>query len=195
MTDAERLAELAGKPLNFDADQPHSESDGWRIDDYCEVVGHEAPGDPEPDGPFARCRQLLADYKVADPSMVRATYDHDAPLKGRDMLLEIRFGPIRLHAGCRIGDITDERRTEDGRPVQIWGWAYQTLEGHIEQGQMNWETWKWTDTGEVQFRIHSYSRNAEARNWFVNTGFKVFGQWQRRLYLQHACQRMAEMAA
>ena len=68
--------------------------------------------------------------------------------------------------------------------MRIWGWAYQTLEGHFEQGQMNWEVWKWIDTGEVQFRIHSYSRNAKARNRFVNTGFKLFGQWQRRLYLQ-----------
>jgi uncharacterized protein (UPF0548 family) len=195
MNNRQRLAALKDRPLNYDPNAPHDEAHGWRVDDYCEPLPAEPPGPPVAGGPFERCQKLLADYKVADPKMVRATYDHDAPLVGRDMLLEIRFGPIRLHAGCRIGDVTDEERTEDGRPVRIWGWAYQTLEGHIEQGQMNWEVWKWTDTGDVQFRIHSYSRNARARNWFVNTGFRVFGQWQRRLYLTHACKRMAEMAA
>ncbi len=195
MTNEQRLAALEGRPLNYDPDQPHDEANGWRVDDYCEPLPSEPPGLPVAGGPFERCQELLREYKVADPAMVRATYDPNAPLVGRDMLLEIRFGPIRLHVGTRIGDITDEERTEDGRPVRIWGWAYQTLEGHIEQGQMDWEVWKWLDTGEVEFRIRSYSRNAHARNWFVNTGFKIFGQWQRRLYLTKACKRMAAMAA
>ncbi len=193
MTVAERLAELEQRPLNYDPDAPHDEADGWRVDDYCEPLPTEPPGPPVPGGPFERCQTLLREYEVADPAMVRAHYDHDAPLSGRTMLLEIRFGPIRLHVGCRVGDITDEERSEDGRPLRVWGWGYQTLEGHIEQGQMNWEVWKWMDTGEVQFRIHSYSRNAHARNWFVNTGFKLIGQWQRHLYLSKACRRMAEL--
>jgi uncharacterized protein (UPF0548 family) len=195
MNNQQRLAALKGRPLNYDPALPHSEADGWRVDDYCEPLPTEPPGEPLPGGPFERCQTLLREYKVADPKMVVATYDHDSDLVGRDMLLEIRFGPIRLHMGTRIGDVTDETRVEDDRRVRIWGWAYQTLEGHIEQGQMNWEVWKWLDTGEVQFRIHSYSRNAKARNWFVNTGFKLVGQWQRRVYLQHACERMAQMAA
>ena len=36
--------------------------------------------------------------------------------------------------------------TVDGRPVRVWGWPYRTLEGHIEQGEMSWEVWKWLDT-------------------------------------------------
>jgi uncharacterized protein (UPF0548 family) len=194
-SDAERLAALRAKPVNFDPAAPHPESEGWRVDDYCEPLPAEPPGPPASGGPFERCQKLLREYQVADPRMVRAHYDHDAPLEGRDMLLELRFGPIRLHAGCRVGDITDEERSEDGRPVRVWGWAYRTLEGHIEQGQMSWEVWKWTDTGAVEFRIHSYSRNAHARNWFVNTGFRLVGQRQRRQYLQHACKRMVELAS
>ena len=192
-TDQEMLAEIAGWPLNFDPERTHDPEHGWRIDDYCEPLPSEPAGPPVAGGPFERCQELLREYKVADPKMVKAVYAHDAPLRGRNMLLKFRFGPIHFRAGCRVGDITDEERTEAGRPVRIWGWAYQTLEGHFEQGQMNWEAWKWTDTGDVQFRIHSYSRGTKSGNPILRLGFRMVGQWQRRLYLTHACERMAQM--
>jgi uncharacterized protein (UPF0548 family) len=137
----------------------------------------------------------LRNYRVADPSMVRAFYDHEAPLEHRDMALELRFGPLRLHVGCRTGEITDERREVEGRPVRVWGWPYRTLEGHVEQGEMNWEVWKWLDTGEVEFHVHSYSRNAGTRNPIVNLGFRLIGQRERRRYLRRACERMADLTA
>ncbi len=141
-------------------------------------------------------QELLRDYQVADPKMVRATYDQDAPLEGRDMLLEIRFLGIPVNrTGCRVGRVIDEQREVDGRPVRVWGWSYQTLEGHFEQGEMCWMVWKWMDTGEVQFRIHSYMRNAEKVNPVSNLGFKIFGQHERRRYLQGACERMARLTA
>jgi uncharacterized protein (UPF0548 family) len=124
---------------------------------------------------------------------VRAYYDQAAPLEGRDMLLELRFLVFRTYVGCRVGEVTDEARTVAGRPARIWGWPYRTLEGHIEQGQMAWEVWKWLDTGEVEFRVHSYSRFAGARNPFTALGVRVFGQRQRRRYLTHACRRMSEL--
>jgi len=125
--------------------------------------------------------------------MVRAYYDRDAPLEGRDMLLELRFLVSRTFGGCRVGAVTDERREVDGRPVQVWGWPYRTLEGHIEQGEMAWEVWKWLDTGEVQFRVHSYSRLVGARNPFTVAGVRLFGQRERRRYLTSACRRMREL--
>lgn len=186
-----RLAALRGLPVNFDPHAPHRVEDGWRLDHYCEALPSEPPGPPVEGGPFAIAQELLRNYRVADPRMVRATYDHDAPLEHRDMLLEIRFGPLRIHAGCRTGEIIDSEREVDGRPVRVWGWPYRTLQGHIEQGQMSWEVWKWLDTGEVQFHVHSYSRNAETKNPILTLGFKLFGQWQRRKYLNGACKRMA----
>ena len=125
--------------------------------------------------------------------MVRAHYDPDAPLEGRDMLLELRFGVFRTFGGCRVGPVTDERREVDGRPVQVWGWPYRTLDGHIEQGQMAWEVWKWLDTGEVQFRVHSYSRMVGSRNPFTIAGVWLFGQRERRRYLTSACRRMRDL--
>jgi hypothetical protein len=119
---AQRLAALHGKALNYDPEAPHPPEDGWRIDDYCQPLPRESPGPPENGGPFAIAQTLLRDYKVADPHIVRAYYDHDAPLEGRNMLLELRFLFLRIHVGCRVGGITDETRDADGRPVHVWGW-------------------------------------------------------------------------
>jgi uncharacterized protein (UPF0548 family) len=184
--DPERLAALRDLKVNYDPDGPIDEEHGWRIDDYCQ---------PLPRGSFETAQQLLRDYRVADPSIVRAFYDEDAPLEGRDMLLELRFHGIAVHVGCRVGKVTDEERVEDGRPVRVWGWPYMTLEGHVEQGQMDWEVWEWQDTGEVEFRIHSFSRMAEFSNPFVALGFRLFGQRERERYLRTACRRMAELTA
>jgi uncharacterized protein (UPF0548 family) len=76
----------------------------------------------------------------------------------------------------------------------VWGWPYRTLEGHIERGEMSWEVWKWLDSGRVQFHVHSYMK-AAPRNPVVDLGFRIFGQWQRRKYLQGACKRMARYTA
>jgi uncharacterized protein (UPF0548 family) len=190
-----RLAALHGKALNYDPNAPHPAEDGWRIDEYCEPLPREAPGPPEDGGPFAIAQTLLRDYRVADPDIVRAYYDEDAPLEGRDMLLELRFLFFRTYAGCRVGDIVDETREVDGRPVRVWGWPYRTLEGHVEQGEMSWEVWKWLDTGEVEFRIHSYSRLTGAPNPLTRVGIRLIGQRERRRYLSSACRRIARLTA
>jgi len=190
---APRLAALAHRAVNFDPDASHPESEGWRIDEYRTALPSEAPGPPVEGGPFQIAQTLLRDYRVADPSMVRAHYDPDAPLEGRDMLLELRFGVFRTFGGCRVGPVTDERREVDGRPVQVWGWPYRTLDGHIEQGEMAWEVWKWLDTGEVQFRVHSYSRMVGSKNPFTIAGVWLFGQRERRRYLTSACRRMRDL--
>lgn len=189
-----RLEDLRGLPLNYDPDAPHTEAEGWRIDNYCEPLPAEPPGAPLEDGSFAAAQKLLRDYKVADPALVRATYDPDVPLEGRDMLLELRFrGLFSVKSGCRVGKVVDEERVEDGRRVRVWGWPYMTLKGHVEQGQMNWEVWKWLDTGEVQFRIHSFSRMTDDKNPIIKLGFRLFGQHERERYLNSACRRMARL--
>jgi uncharacterized protein (UPF0548 family) len=190
---AKRLAALRGRPLNYDPEAPHRETEGWRIDDYCEPLPPEPPGPPVDGGPFRIAQTLLRDYRVADPRIVRAHYDEEAPLEGRDMLLELRFLWFRTFAGCRVGPVTDERRTAGGRSVQVWGWPYRTLEGHVEQGEMSWEVWKWLDTGEVQFRVHSYSRMTGSGNPFTVAGVWLVGQRQRRRYLSAACRRMRDL--
>lgn len=192
---AKRLAGLRGRPLSFDPEAPHPPQDGWRTDEYCEPLPPEPPGPPVDGGSFRVAQRLLREYRVADPTIVRAHYRDDVPLEGRDMLLELRFHGLRTFVGCRVGGIVDESRTVGGRPAQVWGWPYRTLEGHVEQGEMSWEVWKWLDTGAVQFRIHSCSRFAGARNPFTALGVRLFGQRERRRYLTHACRRMARLTA
>jgi uncharacterized protein (UPF0548 family) len=192
---AARLAALRDLPVNYDPDAPHPPDQGWRYDDYCQPLPAEPPGPPLEGGSFGIAQELLREYGIADPRIVRAHYDHDAPLEGRDMLLELRFLVFRIYVGCRVGQVTDETRTVDGRRVHVWGWPYRTLEGHVEQGQMAWEVWKWLDTGEVQFRIHSYSRFAGARNPFTAAGVRLFGQRERHRYLTAACRRMERLTS
>ena len=192
---AKRLAALRGKALNYDPAMPRPPQQGWRTDDYCEPLPREAPGPPEDGGPFAIARTLLRDYKVADPDIVRAYYDREAPIEGRDMLLELRFLCFRIYVGCRVGEISDDTREVDGRPVRVWGWPYRTLEGHVEQGEMSWEVWKWLDTGDVQFRIHSYSRLVSSGKALTRLGMRLVGQHERHRYLSSACKRMARLTA
>jgi hypothetical protein len=109
------------------------------------------------------------------------------------MLLELRFLCFRTYAGCRVGEVTEETREVGGRPVRVWGWPYRTLEGHVEQGEMSWEVWKWLDSGHVEFRIHSYSRLTVAANSFTRLGMRLIGQRERRRYLTSACRRIAQL--
>jgi hypothetical protein len=172
-----RLLELCDRPTNFDAAElPRVARDPWHIDDYCHALPEEGPGEPAPGGSFEAARRLLSDYEFADPRMVRAFYDADAPLLGRTMLLQIRFHLIRTYAGVRVSEIFDERREADGHPVRIWGWAYQTLEGHLERGQMDYQLWKRMDTGEVEFRIHAVSELIGASNPIIGIGFALVGR-------------------
>jgi uncharacterized protein (UPF0548 family) len=190
---AARLAALRNRPVSYDPDASHPSSEGWRVDDYCETLAAEPPGPPTDGGPFRIAQSIMRDYRFADPNIVRAYYDPDAPLENRDMLLELRFHGLRTYAGCRVGTITDERREVDGRTVQVWGWPYRTLEGHVEQGEMSWEVWKWLDTGAVQFRIHACSRMVRQGNPLTRLGLWLFGQRERERYLRSACRRMREL--
>jgi hypothetical protein len=75
--------------------------------------------------------------------------------------------------------------------VRIWGWAYRTLQDHLEMGQMDYQVWKWTDSGEVEFRIHVVSRPASIRNPVIRLGFRLFGRREQIRFARRACERMA----
>jgi uncharacterized protein (UPF0548 family) len=189
------LAELAGRPLNFDPDElaGASSQTGWHVDDYRQTLAAEPPGDPVAGGSFEIARRLMTDYAFADPAIVRAVFDPASGLADRNMLLQARFGPLRFFLGCRVGSITDETRTVDGRPVRIWGWSYGTLAGHFERGRMNFAVWKWLDGGTVEFRIHVVSRRARVGNPLVRLGFRLVGRRQQVRFARRACERMSEL--
>jgi len=189
------LAELADRPLNFDPEALAGASarTGWHVDDYRQPLPAEAPGEPAGGGSFAVARQLMRDYAFADPAIVRAVFDPALGLANRNMLLQLRFGPLRFLLGCRVGAIADETRTVDGREVRIWGWSYGTLAGHFERGQMDFAVWKWLDDGTVEFRIHVVSQRADAHNPVIRLGFRLFGRSQQVRFARRACERMRQL--
>ena len=100
---------------------------------------------------------------------------------------------LRIHVGVRVGDVYDENRELDGHRGRVFGWNYRTLQGHVEKGQMDWQVWKFPDTGEVLFRISSFSRPAGGGNLLVRIGFRLIGRRQQLRFLTLTAERMARL--
>ncbi|NDU72023.1 DUF1990 family protein, partial [Actinomadura sp. DSM 109109] len=182
-------------PLNFDP-QRHDMSGtekGWHNDHYRQPLPSEPPGPPVPGGSWETARRLVRNYEYADPAIIRDVC-RSGPLEpGRDMLLQGRFYGLRFFLGLRVGDVHDGYVEQDGRRARVWGWNYQTLEGHLERGQMTQEVLKWLDTGEVEFRIHAFSQRAAIRNPVVRLGFVLFGRFTQIRFYKRACRRMEQL--
>ena len=189
------LAALRSRKLNFDPSR-HSEytpENGWYADDVRRALPSEPPGDPVPAGSWNTARRIARNYDFADPSIVEGVFDRNEPLEDRTMLLVLRFHALRIHVGVRVGDVYDEDRELDGRPGRLFGWNYRTLEGHVEKGQMDWQVWKFPDSGEVLFRIRSFSRPAGGGNFLVCTGFRLVGRREQVRFLELTAERMARL--
>jgi hypothetical protein len=190
------LERLRTTGLNFDPEElAHSRGNRWRIDDYRQPLSPEPPGSPVKDGSWEVARGLAGAYEFADSSLVRAFFDPREPQEERNMLLEIDFWGLRIYAGVRADGIVDETRHEDGRAARVWRWRYRTLEGHFEMGQIDYEIWKWLDSGDVDFRIHAVSRPAKIDHLIVRFGFLVFGRRKQIEFAYKACVRMAELTS
>ena len=188
------LEQLPGRSFNFDPQsvEPGAGEDGWRVDDFCQALPSEPPGPPVEGGSFEIAKELLHNYSFADPAVVRAHYDPDQPLEDRTMLLEIHFHGLRFLVGVRVLDVYDRELSVEGRPVQITGWSYGTLEGHFESGKLDWQVWKWLDTGDVEFRTHAYSRRAPVGP-ITRAGFRLFGRGQQLAFMSGTRRRMATL--
>jgi uncharacterized protein (UPF0548 family) len=169
---------LADARVNYSPDEVRRP--GWNIDTYRIVLPAELPGAPEPGGCWERACRLVRDYEFSPPEIVRALYDPAAPLLGRDMLLEARFHRLYFHCGVRVTEVVDE--TRDGTH-RVWGWAYETLEGHLERGKAMYEVVKEQDTGEVRFLISCQSQGSAALDPVTSLGWRLFGRrTQLRFY-------------
>lgn len=182
-----RLAELRSRPLNYDPGDV--EGPGWHRDDYRQPLPPEPPGEPQPGGSWEVACRLSRDYAFSDPALVEGHFDPRLPLEERDMLLVLHAYGLRFDAGVRVADVRDGTLPLDGRPARLFAWSYRTLEGHVEAGQRDFEVWKRLDTGEVEFRTHSFSRPA-ARNPIVLAGFRVVGRHKQAEFGRRACARM-----
>jgi uncharacterized protein (UPF0548 family) len=191
------LEDLRDFGLNFELArrEDYIAARGWKIDDWSHALPSEPPGPPVPGGSWEVAQRLMRDYEFADPSIIRAAFRPDDPLDRRDMLLEARFLGLRFYLGVRVGGVRDETIEVEGRRARVWGWNYRTLQGHLEMGQMDYEVCKWLDTGEVEFRIHAFSRPARIANPIVRLGFWLFGRRQQLKFHRRCCERMARLTA
>jgi uncharacterized protein (UPF0548 family) len=194
------LMALRQRRVNYDparAPQDGRPDGHWHVDSDDAVIGSERPGPPVPDGPWETGCVLVRQYEFAEPAIIRAAYLAGSELAGRDMLLEGRFFGLRFYLGVRITAVIDETRDGENGPERVWGWSYQTLEGHLEQGRLNYEVIKNLGTGRVTFRVSGYSRAAPIPGVVIRWGFRLFGRWtQRRFYLaiQRRMRRLVQAA-
>jgi uncharacterized protein (UPF0548 family) len=169
---------LANTQVNYSADEVRRPS--WTLDTYGIALPMERPGAPEPGGTWEHACRLVRDYEFSPPEIVRALYDPAAPLLGRDMLLEARFHGMHFYCGVRVTEVVDETRDAADR---IWGWAYETLEGHLERGKVAYEVVKRQNTGEVQFVISCHAQGAPTLDRITLLGWRLFGRrTQLRFY-------------
>ncbi|MEA2248137.1 MAG: hypothetical protein QOH46_2666 [Solirubrobacteraceae bacterium] len=191
------VEDLRGRGLNFDPGQLDAlaRDGGGHEDDLRQSLAREPPGEPVPGGSWDVARRLIGDYAFADGSAVQADFDHAAPLEGRDMLLRASFYGLRFDMGVRGGAVRDETRVAHGRRARVWGWTYSTLDGHLERGRMDYEVWKWLDSGEVEFRITAVSTRADIRNPIVRAGVALFARREQLRFYHHALERMAQLTA
>jgi Domain of unknown function (DUF1990) len=191
----EALAQLRHRGVNFDFSRQteYTRENGWYTDDVRHALPPEPPGEPVPGGSWETARRIARNYDFAEPSIVEGVFDRDEPLEDRTMLIVLHFHRLRIQVGVRVGDVYDEGRELDGRAGRVFGWNYRTLEGHVEKGQMDWQVWKFPESGEVLFRIHSFSRPAGGGNLLVRIGFRLFGRREQLRFLRLTAARMARL--
>jgi hypothetical protein len=91
--------------------------------------------------------------------------------------------------GVRITDVIDERR--DGS--RAWGWAYETLEGHLERGRMSYEVVKDETSGVVELVINAYSEGAPTLGPVIGLGWKIFGRPTQLRFYRECGRRLARL--
>jgi uncharacterized protein (UPF0548 family) len=160
---------------------------GWHADAMRQELPGERPGEPVPGGPWEVARRLVAEYRVADPAIVRASWDPAAPLLGREMLLQLRLWRVlSVRAPVRVTRVWDE----DREGARVFGYEYATLAGHVD-----YEVVKRRDDGGVEFRLHALSRpSGEGPSW-ARVGFRLFGRREQIRFYVRCCERIARLTA
>ena len=187
------LDQLRHRQINYDparAPQDGRPDGHWHVDSGDAIIGQEPPGPPVPGGAWETGCVLVRQYEFAEPRILRAAYRGDSELAGRDMLLEGRFFGLRFYLGVRVTGLIDETRDADGGPERVWGWSYQTLQGHLEQGRLSYEVIKNLATGRVTFRVSGYSRAAPIPSPVIRCGFRLFGRWTQHRFYQAIQRRL-----
>jgi uncharacterized protein (UPF0548 family) len=157
---------------------------------------HDVLSQRLPAGSWQVARRLIEEYRMADPAIVRATWDPAAPLLGREMRLQLRlYRLLSTRVGVRVTRVWDEDRIVDGSAARVFGYEYATLPGHVEEGRMDYEVLEWHDDGAVEFRLHARSRPSGEGPLWVRIGFRFVGRREQVRFYFRCCERMARLTA
>lgn len=188
---ADRLRDMRERPLNFAASEEDMTTEGgWRAVRSEAVIGREGPGAPEEDGAFVRARQAVAAFQFSDPRIVVAHFEADRPLESRTLLLELKVFGLHYLCGARVTAVREEEDVDQS----LFGWRYDTLEGHIEAGFEWFFLAKEHATGEIRFSIRARWRLGDFPNRWSRLGFHVLGPRQQERWHRHAHGRLAALA-
>lgn len=182
------LALLRMREVNYhDEDVSTSE---WTVDVHRIWLGSERSGAPERGGVWERACGLISDYQFTPPELVRAVYDPNEGLLGRTMLLEGRFSLLRFYIGVRVTAVTDDRRDTGQR---VWGFRYETLDGHVERGRLDYDVVKDEERGQVEFVMTACSQRSPALRSFLRFGWALFGRRRQLWFFRHCGRRMRRL--
>jgi hypothetical protein len=191
----DQIEALHGRKLNFDLEKrdTYTAENGWHVDDFRTELPPEPPGPPQPAGSFEAAKKMLREYRFPDPGIITGIFVPDVPLDQRVMLLRASYLWMTFYFGVKVGAVIDERQESERGPEQVWGFSYQTLEGHMERGQMTFTVRKYLQSGQVAFRIQAFSQPADFPNPILRLGFRLFGRRVQLRFVHRSMNRMREL--
>ncbi|USX54746.1 DUF1990 family protein [Lentzea sp. HUAS12] len=171
------ITDLRARSVNYDPDEIRGSA--WHFDHHRFVLGTDPPGRPQEDSVWWHAYKEVAAYAFTPAGLLRAHYRREAPLLGKDLLLVGRFAPARFVMGVRI---TETGFDEDGVRYS-WGWSYETLQGHIERGRVDYRVVKDLESGVVTLEVNSYNQVNPRAHPLIRLGWFFFGRRaQHRFY-------------
>lgn len=177
-----RLDASASAARNFEADEAMmTAEEGWHHYHSDAVIARE----PEGSVFFERAAIAVANYRFSSPHIVTAHFDPSGELLGRTILLEIRVLGLRYLCPARVARVREE--------AGVFGFRYDTLEGHIERG-MEWFLLTKAENGDIRFRIEARWRAGEFPNWWSRAGFAMLAGYYQRRWHRLAHRRLARLA-
>ncbi len=184
---------------------------GWTVDHTGALLGYEPPGPPLPDGRFARTRRAIIGYRFADPRITQGHFDADAPLLGRDILVDIRVPGLRVLGAVRVGAVIDDApcgtlvpltpdhgttSAPDG-PADApaagrtrFGVRMDSLSGHLLTGAEWLSITKDHRTGAVRCSIDVQWRLGRLPTWWMGLGFRLLGRQFQQRWRRQAIRRL-----
>jgi uncharacterized protein (UPF0548 family) len=177
-----RLEVVPGLAPNFEVNEATLTGEqGWHHYYSEAIIARE----PTEDALFERARVALANYQFSDPGIVLAHFDPAGPLLDRQILLEIQVLGLHYLCPARVTAVRDEGR--------IYGFRYDTLEGHIERG-MEWFLLTKDERGDIRFRIEACWRPGQMPNWWSRLGFMLLSSFYQRRWHRRAHARLSLLA-